>query len=67
MNDTTEPERTHMEKHELISTRDEFRTEAQKIRHSSVGLSGEELRSAQDQHRRLLVRIAQLNESIRNH
>ena len=35
-----------MEKHELISTRDEIRTEAQKIRHSSVGLSGEELRSA---------------------
>jgi hypothetical protein len=56
-----------MEKHQLISTRDEFRTAAQKIRHSSVGLSGEELRSAQDQHRRLLVRIAQLNESIRNH
>lgn len=52
---------------DLIATRDELRDQARQIRRSSATLSGDALRATQDQHRRLMARITQLNEAIRNH
>lgn len=51
---------------DMIATRDEMRAEAKAIRTGSGALSGAALDQAKQAHRRLMQRITQLNDAIRN-
>ncbi|PRY56408.1 hypothetical protein [Glycomyces artemisiae] len=51
---------------QLIATRDELRAQSTQIRRGSTDLAGNDLEDAQRQHRRLMTRISELNDAIRN-
>jgi hypothetical protein len=51
---------------ELIATRDDLRTQAAQIRRDGAARVGDDLRDAQRRHRRLMGRISELNDAIRN-
>lgn len=55
-----------MELQDMIATRNELRAQAKAIRTGSDALSGDSLTDAQREHRRLMQRISQLNDAIRN-
>jgi hypothetical protein len=56
-----------MELQDMIAARDELRAQAREIRTGSADLSLFALAEAQQKHRRLMQRIAQMNDAIRNH
>jgi hypothetical protein len=53
-------------KSELIATRDELRAQSTQIRRDAADLTGDGLWDAQCRHRRLMGRISELNDAIRN-
>lgn len=55
-----------MERQGMIATRNELRAQAKAIRTGSGTLSGNSLTDAQREHRRLMQRISQMNDAIRN-
>lgn len=55
-----------MNVNDLRITRDELSAQARAIRTGSADLSGSALTEAQQTHRRIMQRITQLNDAIRN-